>query len=62
MRLDVLQYLKSVFGAVSNHELWVVGLIVLAILAYSWAPKMGEAVGLMLAGQEPPDTGEPGSE
>lgn len=43
----VWDYIRAVFGEVTVNELVLVGIIYLAVVAYSWAPRIGEAVGGM---------------
>lgn len=40
-------YIHAVFGEVNASELALVAIIYLAVVAYTWAPRIGEAVGGM---------------
>ena len=40
-------FVSASLGTVTVRELVLVGLIFVCVLAYGWAPKVGEAVGAM---------------
>jgi hypothetical protein len=39
----VWDWLRSAFGEVTQNELILVAIIFLCIVAYTWAPRLGEA-------------------
>lgn len=41
------EVLNTFFGDVSNSEAAVIALFFAAVLLYSWAPRIGEAIGEM---------------
>jgi hypothetical protein len=41
----VPDWMRALFGDVTGDELVLVGVIVALILAFSWAPRIGEAIG-----------------
>lgn len=62
MLLAVRTYLESLFGSVTNDELFTVAIIILAILLFGWAPRWGEMLGAAWSGvepDEPPPPNEP---
>lgn len=48
-------FIRSILGEVTVNELTLVALLFAAILLFSWAPKLGEAVGGVFDDDEPPD-------
>jgi hypothetical protein len=48
----VWDWLRSLFGEVTRNEVILVAIIFLCIMAYSWAPRLGEAAAGLFEGDE----------
>ncbi len=48
----VWEYLRTILGEVNADELVLVGIIFSAVVAYTWAPKLGESIGALFEQDE----------
>lgn len=52
----MLDFLGSILGEASLTEIALVGLFFVLVLGFTWAPRLGEALGELFAGVEPDDS------